>query len=91
MKALLIKLFRYLEHLWVGRDRKPSIRRVFAIALVIDFINNTNHAIHNWELGKSYADVAMLLGIEAGLVAALLTLTTYSTTVKPSASSHPIE
>jgi hypothetical protein len=30
------------------------------------------------ELGKSYADAAMLLGIEAGLIAALLSLTTYS-------------
>jgi len=59
--------------MWVGKDGKPSIRRVFAIALIIDFINNTNYAIHKWEVGKSYADVAMLLGIEAGLVAALLT------------------
>jgi hypothetical protein len=30
------------------------------------------------ELGKSYADAAMLLGIEAELIAALLSLTTYS-------------
>lgn len=69
--------------MWVGNDGKPSIRRVFAIALIIDLINNTNYAIHKWEVGKSYADVAMLLGIEAGLIAALLTLTTYSTTIKP--------
>jgi hypothetical protein len=75
--------------MWVGKDGKPSIRRVFAIALVIDLINNTNYAIHKWEVGKSYADVAMLLGIEAGLIAALLTLTTYSTTVKlPSSSTE---
>lgn len=79
----IIKIFKYLENMWVGKDGKPSIRRVFAIALVADFINNTNYAIHKWEVGKSYADVAMLLGIEAGLIAALLTLTTYSTTIKP--------
>jgi hypothetical protein len=29
-------------------------------------------------MGKSYADVAMLLGLEAALIAALLSLTTYS-------------
>jgi hypothetical protein len=83
MITLIKKIFKYFEHIWIGKDGNPSIRRVFAIALIIDFINNTNHAIHEWEVGKSYADVAMLLGIEAGLVAALLTLTTYSTTIKP--------
>jgi hypothetical protein len=75
-------MFKYIENLWLGDDGKPSIRRALAIALVIDFINNTNYAIHNWELGKTYADIAMLLGIEAGLIAAMLTLTTYSTSVK---------
>ena len=83
MITWMIKIFKYLENMWIGDDGKPSIRRVFAIALIIDFINNTNYAIHKWEVGKSYADVAMLLGIEAGLVAALLTLTTYSGTIKP--------
>lgn len=78
----IIKTFKYLENIWIGKDNKPSIRRVIAIALVIDFINNTNHAIHKWEVGKSYADVAMLLGIEAGLIAASLTLTTYSSIIK---------
>jgi hypothetical protein len=83
MITLIKKIFKYFENLWIGKDGKPSIRRVFAIALITDFINNTNYAIHKWEVGKSYADVAMLLGIEAGLIAALLTLTTYSTTIKP--------
>ncbi len=81
MITLIVKTFKYIENMWIGKDGKPSIRRVFAIALVTDFINNSNYAIHKWEVGKSYADVAMLLGIEAGLVAALLTLTTYSTTM----------
>jgi hypothetical protein len=81
MMTWIIKIFKYIENMWIGKDGKPSIRRVFAIALIIDFINNTNYAIHKWEIGKSYADVAMLLGIEAGLIAALLTLTTYSTTM----------
>lgn len=83
MMKQIIQTFKYLEHIWIGKDGHPSIRRVFAIALVIDFINNTSYTIHKWEVGKSYADVAMLLGIEAGLIAALLTLTTYSATIKP--------
>jgi len=89
MITLIAKVFRYFENIWVGKDGKPSIRRVFAIALVTDFINNSNYAIHKWEVGKSYADVAMLLGIEAGLIAALLTLTTYSTTMfKPTTTDE---
>ena len=72
-------MFKYIEPLWLGNKSKISIRRVLALAFSIDFILNTHHAIHTFEQGKSYADVAMLLGIEAGLVAALLSLTTYST------------
>ena len=81
MITWIIQIFKYVENLWIGDDGKPSVRRVFAIALVVDFINNTNYAIHKWEVGKSYADVAMLLGIEAGLIAGLLALTTYSSTM----------
>jgi hypothetical protein len=81
MITWIIRIFKYVENLWIGDDGKPSVRRVFAIALVVDFINNTNYAIHKWEVGKSYADVAMLLGIEAGLIAGLLALTTYSSTM----------
>jgi hypothetical protein len=74
---LLSRLYRYFEHLWIGRDGKPSLRAVLAIAFSIDFIMNTSYAIRKWEIGKSYADVAMLLGIEAGLIAALLGLRMY--------------
>lgn len=72
------KVWKYLEPLWLGSKHKVSIRRVLALAFSVDFIRNTHHAIVKWEVGKSYADVAMLLGIEAGLIAALLSLTTYS-------------
>jgi hypothetical protein len=71
------RLFRYLEPLWLGSNGKISIRRVLALAFAVDFIRNTSHAIYKWDSGKSIADAAMLLGIEAGLVAALLSLTTY--------------
>jgi hypothetical protein len=75
---VLKTLFKYIEPLWLGTNGKISIRRVLALAFSTDLIRNISHAIYKWEAGKSYADVAMLLGIEAGLIAALLALTTYS-------------
>jgi hypothetical protein len=71
------KIFKYLEPMWLGSNKKVSIRRVLALAFSVDFIN-TSHAIRKWDAGQSYADVAMLLGVEASLIAALLTLTTFS-------------
>lgn len=75
------RFFKYIEPIWLGNKNKVSIRRVLALAFTIDFIRNTSHAIHKWDVSKSYADVAMLLGIEAGLIAALLSLTTYTSVV----------
>jgi len=72
------KVFKYVEPLWLGTNDKISIRRVLALVFSTDLVRNTFHAIHKWEIGKSYADVAMLLGIEAALIAALLSLTTYT-------------
>lgn len=77
----MLKLFKYIEPLWLGSNGKISIRRVLALAFSTDLIRNISHAIYKWEAGKSYAEVAMLLGLEAGLVAALLALTTYSQNV----------
>jgi hypothetical protein len=48
------------------------------IAICINFMVNVSHAVHKWESGRSMADLAMVLGLEAGLIAALLGLTTYS-------------
>lgn len=75
------KIWNYLEPMWLGTKSKVSLRRVLAIAFSVDLIRNTHHAITEWEAGKSYADVAMLLGIEAALIAALLSLTTYTATI----------
>jgi len=72
------KVFKYIEPLWLGTNDKISIRKVLALAFSTDLVRNTSHAIYKWEIGKSYADVAMLLGIEAALIAALLSLTTYT-------------
>jgi len=84
------KIFNYIEPLWIGTRNKISIRRLLALCFSIDFIGNTSHAIHNFEVGKSYADVAMLLGIEAGLIAALLSLTTYSNSLKQKQDNESI-
>lgn len=84
-------MFKYLEPLWIGNDKKISIRKVLSLAFSIDFILNTHHAIHTFQVGKSYADIAMLLGIEAGLVAALLSLTTYSSTMSMKKNETPVE
>lgn len=75
---MLYRFFKYIENLWIGKDEKISIRRVLALLFSFDFVDNTNYAIHKWEIGKSYSDVSMLLATEAALIAALLTLTTYS-------------
>ena len=87
MIKVIKAIFLYIENLWLGTNKKPSIRRVLALCFSIDFISNTSFAIKRWEAGKSYSDVAMLLGIEAALIAALLSLTTYSSLVKSKLSS----
>jgi len=72
------RLFKYIEPIWLGNDDKLSIRRTLALIFSIDLIINTHHAIFYAEKGVSFGDVALLLGIEAGLIAAFLSLTTYS-------------
>ncbi len=81
MKSIVIKVFKYIEPMWLGNDNKFSIRRFLSLLFAFDLVKNFHHIIINWEAGKSYADAALLLGIEAGLIAALLSLTTYSSVV----------
>ena len=85
------RIFKYLEPMWLGNDKRVSIRRVLAIIFSIDFVKNISFVIHNWVSGQSYADIAMLLGLEAGLIAALLALTTYANMIKKSetTTSYP--
>jgi hypothetical protein len=61
------------------------------LAFSIDLIKNISYTIHSWETGKSYSDVAMLLGLEAALIAALLSLTTYSTMAANKKSNTEID
>lgn len=82
------RLFKYIEPIWLGTNNKLSIRRVLALVFSIDLVRNLSHVIHKWEIGKSYSDVAMLLGLEAALIAALLSLTTYSAMISKKVDSQ---
>jgi len=79
-----------MEPMWLGNDDRLSIRRFLALVFSGNFLYNTHHVITTWELGKSYADAALLLGVEAGLIAALLSLTTYSNAIA-NKSNHQLE
>ena len=63
----LTKIFKYIEPLWLGRNKKPSIRSVLALAFSINFMLNL------------HIDDSKLM-IEAGLICGLLALRTYSFT-----------
>ncbi len=77
---MIKKLFLYIEPIWLGTNKKVSIRRVLTLIFSFNLVMNISKVINNPKLNTTYSDVAMLLGIEAGLIAALMSLTTYSTT-----------
>jgi hypothetical protein len=82
IKLRLSQVFSYISNIWLGADGKLSVRAVLALCFSYDIIRNTSFAIRKWEIGKSYADVAILIGIEAGLVVSLLGLTAITNMVK---------
>ena len=71
----LIHIIRYIEPIWLGKDGKASGRRVLALMFSLDLIYNFHSVINK---GSSLSEATMLLGIEAGLIAGLLSLTTFS-------------
>ena len=90
------KIFFYIENLWVGDDKKPSIKRILAIVFSIDLVINFHQAGGAVSkmitllmsakaldpavvsaISSFLANEAMIMGIEAGLIAGLLSLTTY--------------
>lgn len=78
------KIFKYLEPAWTGDDNKFSVRSALAIILSINLVFNINHAIWRWDSQRSLEGLALVLGIEAGLIAGLLALKTYQNTmIKP--------
>lgn len=74
---MIKKFFKYIEPLWSGPDGKISVRASLAIAFSTDFIHNLSHAIFKWDGGRTLEGLSLVLGIEAGLIVALLGLTTY--------------
>jgi len=76
---MIKRFFRYIEPIWLGADDKVSIRRVLALAFSVDFILNESYAIRHWVAGQDLGQLSSVLMIEAGLIAALLTLTTWQT------------
>lgn len=78
MKKAVSDFFKGIKQMISGKDGVISLRRSLALGFSIDFIYNLHYIFTNWELGRSYADASMLFGIEAGLIAALLSLTTYN-------------
>lgn len=87
------RIFRYIEPAWTGNDGKVSLRALLAIAFSIDFIRNLNYAITKWDGGRSLEGLSLTLGIEGGLIVALLGLTTYQNlaTINKTNSTTPVE
>lgn len=86
------KIFGYLEPLWLGNDGKVSLRLVMSIAFAINIMINTSRALTAIIVSRiGVSDVALVLGIEAGLIVGLLALKTYQNTVevKAEAQSNP--
>lgn len=78
------KIFKYLEPAWTGDDGKFSLRSALAIIFSLNLVFNINHAVWRWDSQRSLEGLALVLGIEAGLIAGLLALKTYQNTmIKP--------
>lgn len=71
------KFFRYIQPLWTGSDGKISLRHTLAITFSINLIQNMSYAIRKWGADRSLGDLSLTLGIEAGIIVALLGLSTY--------------
>lgn len=95
------RIFKYIEPLWLGNDKRISLRSFGAIVLIIDFVINVHNSsnvltkvLNLIKLDKNIdamviaslagylAQMALILGIEAGLIAALLALKTYQGNVE---------
>lgn len=85
------KIIAYLEPLWLGNDGKISLRLVLSIAFAINIMINTSRALTAVIAGVNASNVALILGVEAGLIISLLALKTYQNTVevKAEAQSNP--
>lgn len=88
-----MKVFKYIFSIFEDGKGIPSLRRILAFVLTVHFIHIVNKSLNIFSdfikdrehldagiissVGSTLANVAMIVGIEAGLIAALLALTTY--------------
>lgn len=86
---ILIKIFKYIEPLWLGKNKKVSIRSVLALAFSINFMINMSYAIQKWDEGRSLDGLSATLTIEGALIAALLALRTYTFTQADKLEKEP--
>lgn len=77
----LVKIFKYLEPAWTGNDGKFSARSALGIVLSIHLMRNISHAVWKWDSGRSLEGLALVLGIEASLIAGLFVLKTYQNSI----------
>jgi len=75
---MIKKVFKYLEPMWLGFDKQISVRRVLAIVFSLDLMFNLHGVIEAFSETNSFVGAELLIGIEAGLITALLGLTTWS-------------
>jgi hypothetical protein len=106
---LMKKFFRYIEPLWIGKDRRISLRSTAAMVLITDFVINVHNCsyvvikvlnliIKDKTIDSSIiaslsgylAQIAMILGIEAALIAAMLALKTYQSNNELKISSNSV-
>lgn len=73
-----IKVFNYLKPLWEGNDGKISVRNSAAVVMIPHFMIQVSRAFFKWEAAKSLEGGALLLGVEAGLIAGILGLAAYT-------------
>lgn len=64
---MIKSIFKYIEPIWLGKDRKPSLRRLLALVYTLGFIIEVNK-------DSTKPEVLMII---ASMVAALLSLTTF--------------
>ena len=89
MFSFIKKTFKYIEPAWTGDDGKFSLRSSLAIIFSINLMRNLTHAIYKWDAGRSLEGLALVLGIEAGLIAGLLALKVYQNTINRPRFTEP--
>ncbi len=72
-----IRIFKYLEPLWTGRDGKISGRTLCAYFLVWKVVENFDFGVQKWDSQRSIGDLSAGLLALCGLAASLFGITMY--------------